>query len=215
MDTSYNTFDWERDCRERRKAEERRYAALDRYMAFFRRKGWTEFPNSGQGMYVVAMFLSPDGTRVAKLADLQTRDGWPLFAQWACTTTSPHLPKFYTARTLRGEWFLGIMERLQPLPIGDFRDLDFPDSSDHLDDDMRAKLRDADLLARATIRHWENPDSLMGKALLLRIASKTMRAFGRALIKQFNGQAADLHCGNVMLRGDTLVVIDPYAHRPE
>jgi hypothetical protein len=208
-----NTIDWQGRAAFRVAHEERRYEAITRYMRFFQNRGWVSFNGSSDGIYVVAMFVSPDGKRIAKFADLETRDGWPEYACWACTQNNPHVPKFYTARTLRYGWFLGIMERLQPLPIDDYSDLDYAEYSDHLDDEMRATLLDARLLERAVLKIWGQPNSLMAQALIMRMGCKTFRAFARALIAQFKGNAADCHCGNIMLRGKTLVVIDPYAHR--
>jgi hypothetical protein len=208
--TTENQSNWTMPTFNEWEQMQKRYETLRRYIRFFEGKGWTRFDSRHGGMYVVALLVSPDGSRIAKFADTLTTDGWPDYAAWACTQNNPHIPKFYTARTLRDGWFLGIMERLTPLPINDYSDLAFNDS---LDDDMRALLWDAKLLNDAVSDAWGRTDSLRAKLSILRMGSKTLRAFARALIAQFNGNAADCHCGNIMLRGNTLVVIDPYAHK--
>lgn len=189
----------------------KRYETLRRYVHFFRNRGWQLLEDTG-GIFNVAILLSPCGTKVAKFADLESDDGWPLFARWAIMRNSPHLPKFYTVREMRCNYMLGIMERLSPLPAL-YMDLDWPDYCDHLTDAQRQMVWDArnfDAAARlATV------DTMESLSFIARISSKTLRAFAVALQDAFKGRACDTHEGNVMVRPITgeVVIMDPYGYK--
>jgi hypothetical protein len=152
---------------------------------------------------------------VAKFADMDTLDGWPLFARWAVTRHSPHLPKFYTVRELRCRYMLGIMERLSPLPAN-YIDLDFSEYSNHLTDEQRQMVWDArnfDAACRQAYMNGKND----AKNYISRISRKTLRAFTTALIEAFDCRACDTHEGNVMVRPSTgeIVVMDPYGYQKD
>lgn len=209
MNTSF--AEWEK----REAYNEKRFNALTRYVRFFKNRGWTVIENTG-GIFNVAILISPCGTMVAKFADLETLDGWPLFARWAITKNSPHLPKFYTVRELRYRYMLGIMERLSPLPAN-YMDLDYTEYSEHLTDGQRQIVWDARNFDSACRQAYCDANKEKAMPTIARISSKTLRAFAVALMDAFNCRACDTHEGNVMVRPSTgeVVVMDPYGYQPD
>lgn len=194
-----------------------RYEYLRRIVAWFNNRGWRSItPN---GIYAAAVMFSPCGKMVCKIADSESHDGWPLYALWAARQGSPHVPKFYTVRSLRYGWFLGIMEKLEKLPIYSYYDLEGDWARDTLNEDDYRVCIEASLVDRAARQAYyelgSNKQSWRAEAN--RIMSKTLRAFTFALIQQFKAQACDTHEGNLMVRrtpsGPVLVANDPYGSR--
>lgn len=205
------TLDWF----ERAYSNSKRLEKLNRYTEFFFRRGWTTYTPETEGIFATRLLTSPDNKWVAKFCDAGpwSADGFPAFATWAVTQTNPHLPVFKTVRRLRGGWFLSIMERLTPLPCS-YSEL--PYYSKNFSDEIISAMWDARNFDKASREAWlanEGDRKANVGRYLGRIASKPMRALLVMLEKRFGGYACDTHEGNVMLRGTTPVVIDPYGYR--
>lgn len=215
MNTTTNLTEYERYNAE----QEKRWAFVKRFIAWFERHGWTMPDNIG-GIFAVAVLFSPCGKYVAKFADLQSQDGWPDYARWAIRQNSPHVPKFYTLRTIRHDWLLTITERLDHLPMSCYFDLDYPEYSESFSDEDRNAMVEARLFDSACRQAYFEANE--GKRTnwqkhACHIMNGTLRGFLFALVEQFGGFACDTHEGNMMIRrtprGPVVVANDPYGYR--
>ena len=209
LDTHRNAWVWQR-----------RQTMLERYVRFLQSRGYQEFKPAFSGAFFKAILISNCGRYVAKFADTLSDDGYPEFARWACTQNNEHLPKIYTARTLRGCWFLTIMERLSPLPClydeVNYCAGDLPEETYHAILDARNfNLATMALYRKMHCNHGGDYNSENPGVYVKRIGSAALRALFNGLQKTFHGFACDTHEGNVMLRGSTPVVIDPYGYRQD
>lgn len=177
---------------------------VNRIVDFFCERGWCEISQgNNEGAFCIALLLSPNGKMVAKISQPECdglKDLYPEFAKWACTQNSPHFPKIYSARSLRCyDLFLTIMERLDHVDINRIYDY----SSGHV-----ATLDAVDYQAyklTECARHRDFSEIAgFGIGTLNKAINKFVDTFGKP---------NDLHLGNVMRRGQTLVITDPLTLR--
>jgi hypothetical protein len=177
---------------------------------WFCQRGWYEIPQKVSGVFTRKILASNDGRMIAKISGPDrsiwtsgdTSDTYPLFATWAATQNNPHLPKIYQARSLsRYSLFLTIMERLEHLDYSAIEDAAYRGDVDSLPEDRQAKTAGYIRMALDS----ENLGLLAGqkfRSLVECIVSIT---------DHFGCLPNDLHAANMMLRGNTLVLSDPYS----
>jgi len=176
---------------------------------WFCQRGWYVVDQKLPGVFTRKIFASNDGTMIAKIsgpdADIwsaDTRDAYPLFAQWAATQNNPHLPKIYQARSLkRYNLFLTVMERLEHLDYETIEDCAYHGNVESLPEARQAKTA-----------------GYVRKAMFCKnlgfIAGKNFQSLVDCIVRMadhFGCLPTDLHAGNMMLRGNTLVLSDPYS----
>lgn len=174
----------------------------------FRDAGWTHVPL--RTAYAQTIMVSPDSDKryVMKIA---SDCGWMNFIAWAAEPAqqaSPHLPKIAAIRQFRyrnGDGFVCcVMERLESASGFDPDNHDYDPVLFGGDGDPQRRRR---ALARALFacsnepRQLTKQDASLPKTLI-KIYNKMVKALGRP---------NDLHYGNMMLRGETVVLLDPYA----
>lgn len=177
---------------------------------WFCNRGWYEIPQTVSGVFTRKILASNDGKMIAKISgpDLSVwtsgdcSDTYPLFATWAATQNNPHLPKIYQARSLsRYNLFLTIMERLEHLDYSAIEDAAYRGDIDSLPENRQAKTAGYIRMA------------LDSKNLGL-LAGQKFRSLVECIVSiadHFGALPNDLHAGNMMLRGNTLVLSDPYS----
>ena len=175
-----------------------KYTLLDRYVSFFRRRGWTIMDQEHPGMYASCILLSPCGKMVAKFTymgekDWETRDGWPDYITMCATVRSPHAPKVYCARRLYGRWFLGITEKLMHLPAYSEDGFTHFTPKAHIHPAWYPAIREANLVARTA-----GCDQRMDSPNLDSVRA-SVRGFFRAICSNLSFPY-DLHIHNIMAR---------------
>jgi hypothetical protein len=193
--------------------ESKRYSKagyVNKIVDWFCERGWFELSQGNcQGAFCVALLASPDLKMVAKISQAECDglvDLYPDYAKWVCTQNNPHFPKIYSARSLRCyDLFITIMERLDHVNI------------ERISEAMTyggrlnpAMLSDVDNHAKIVVQcaNKQNWSEVVG----LKIATLTKAV--TKMVETF-GNPNDLHLGNVMRRGNTLVITDPLTFRGE
>ena len=183
---------------------------INRIADWFCERGWHVIDQNLQGVFTRKIIASNDGTMIAKISgpdnsvwtDGDCSDTYPLFAQWAATQNNPHLPKIYQARSLaRYDLFLTIMERLEHLDYSKIEESVRYDDVDSLPEERQAKTAGYIRLAL----EYQNLGILAGQKF---------RSLVDCIVRmadRFGALPNDLHSGNMMLRGNTLVLSDPYS----
>jgi hypothetical protein len=177
---------------------------------WFCNRGWYEIPQKVTGVFTRKILASNDGTMIAKISGSDrsiwtsgdTSDTYPLFATWAATQNNPHLPKIYQARSLsRYNLFLTIMERLEHLDYSAIEDATYYCDIESLPEDRQAKTA-------AYIRVALDSQNLG------MLSGQKFRSLVECIVSitdHFGCLPNDLHSANMMLRGNTLVLSDPYS----
>lgn len=164
---------------------------LDVIERFLFKRGWKHFRQNSEGLYTVRLYISHDRSCVCKISNGYS-DFYPTWIAWCATQSNPHLPRVYVARSiLNGEFFLTIMEKLTHLP-------EIYDRDEYAGIHFPAKFIDRCDVDFASL-------SAFGYGKLVKIITKAFAKFGHF---------TDCHDGNMMMRGDTLVITDPYSIRP-
>lgn len=191
---------------------ERKY--VQRFTRPFINRGWTQ-DESADGYFTRCLLVSPDGKSVMKISggtydgETHVRDAFNDFVLWAITQTTPHLPKIYRVGSLRKfNLFVTVMERLERLPrtinsemwaaCPEYRKYEIPEGTKNRELLVLLKLN--------SMQHDHNKD--------ISTATKQLSfSLGRFVKKMVDtlGWPNDLHSGNIMLRGNTPVILDPYS----
>ena len=176
---------------------------------FFEQRGWYAIDQKCLGVFTRAILASNDGKMIAKISGPDNVTGWddnrdtyPMFAQWAATQNNPHLPKIYQARSLaRYDLFLTIMERLEHLDFNEIESAVYNGNVESLPEKRNAKTAGYIRVA-------------LDSQNLGILAGQKFRSLVDCIIRMvdhFGCLPTDLHAGNMMLRGNTLVLSDPYS----
>jgi len=177
---------------------------VNKIVDWFCEKGWFELSQGGnEGAFCIALLASPDLKMVAKISQPECDgliDMYPDFAKWVCTQNNPHFPKIYSARALRCyDLFITIMERLDHVDIGGIYDYKNGNRYSISDTDKQA-------LTLTDCARFKDFSEVAGFGI------GTLTKAITKLVDKF-GFPTDLHLGNVMRRGDTLVITDPLTFR--
>ena len=151
------------------------------------------------------LLQSPDEKMVAKFSyspdECAGNDFYPEFAKWAILQNNPHLPKMYQCRSMRYYGvFLTIMEKLTHCNVHAIEDHDY--------DYNTLNAIDTKIHVLVTACRVKNINTL--SALNIGRLTRTLVD----MVAKFGGFPTDLHAGNVMLRGNTIVITDPYSCGP-
>ena len=150
-------------------------------------QGWYEI-NRGHFSVVYGHDQSPG--RVLKMTD--SSDGWLHFANLAMNELrdNPHVPQIDFVEP-RGDFYLAMMERLE-------------------ETNFNSKQRRQYQIAKDAIKGFSRSN---GEAAPIGDEDAEIADLAYYL-RQHNGHnSIDLHDANVMMRGDTLVITDPFAYR--
>jgi hypothetical protein len=177
---------------------------VNKIVDWFCERGWFELSQGdNQGAFCVALLASPDLKMVAKISQPECDglvDLYPDFAKWVCTQNNPHFPKIYSARSLRYyDLFLTIMERLDHVNLSKI--YEFANGNCPVLDEVDYQAYKLTQCAR----HKDFSEIMgYGVGTLTKAVIKFVDTFGNP---------TDLHLGNVMRRGNTLVITDPLTFR--
>lgn len=183
---------------------------VNRIADWFCERGWYVIDQPLKGVFTRKILASNDGKMIAKISGPDnsiwtsgdTSDTYPLFAAWATMQNNPHLPKIYQARSLtRYNLFLTIMERLEHLDYSAIEDAAYYGTVESLPEERQAKT--AGMIRVA-----------LDSQNLGLLAGQKFRSLVDCIVRMadhFGCLPNDLHSGNMMLRGNTLVLTDPYS----
>lgn len=161
------------------------------YVEELEEMGWKRL---GEHSCYGVVFKHPDVPGyVHKVAFRPKEDGWVEFVKYALKNPNPHFPVVRGVRDY-GSFFVADIERLQPVP----------NYSEHYVTGER--IYDATSSAAS--------GNLYAFEKLIRCLSVPLAQAVTAIKDNFLKEwKVDLHAGNFMLRGDTLVMIDPLSWR--
>ena len=184
-------------------------AYINKIVDWFGARGWAVVTPELSGNFTRAILESFGGKMIAKISGPdrgsfagEGDDAYPLFATWAATQNSPHLPKIYQARSLkRYGLFLTIMEKLDHIP--NVSDVEYAVCSFDVDGIRNPVARNAATVSLAVRR--KNLGYMSG------VAFRNVTSIIIKMVDTFGCLPTDLHAGNIMLRGNTVVITDPYS----
>ena len=209
------------------------WQSVKQVRSFLKKNGYKML---GKGLFSEA-WTTPSSSTVIKISTLEDVC-WLRYAKWAMKQpANPHLPKIDSIRTYKtknGTLFVARIERLKEVKhyfdkvitqIG--REKDPKKVGEMLwvgmlaHPDLESLLNSSNIvrsLARSNVAHLPQYMEISTREMILRLLQNASKTKLAQTVKQAHSHILknprcyeDLHDGNVMMRGDTIVIMDPAA----